>query len=80
MALTKNGENMPDWIKYAIVGILAASGTNIGTFVGIVQPAKAEVAKIAVSNDETQAANELIRDELKSCMAALRECYQGCSK
>ena len=69
---------MPDWLKYAIVGLLAASGTNVGQFIGITQPAKAEVERVERDYSETMAASETIRDMLVSCNAQLQKCWQEC--
>jgi hypothetical protein len=58
-------------IKWIVILALVTGGTNVAQYLGIAQPE----TKVAV---ETQAANEMIRDELHSCLKELKECYSQC--
>jgi hypothetical protein len=58
-------------IKWIVILMLITGGTNIAQYLGIAAPE----AKVAT---ETQAANEMIRDELHLCMKELKECYSQC--
>jgi hypothetical protein len=67
---------MPEGVKdvfdiKTIILVALLGGSNLGTYFGLAAPAQ------TVTN-ETQAAAEILSDELKQCWKELKECYKEC--
>ena len=62
---------MPDWLKFAVIGLLAAGGTNVAQFVGVTKPA-------ITTSVEASTFGSTMQGELTKCMDDLRACYKAC--
>jgi hypothetical protein len=66
------GGNMPD-LKTVVLLIALTGGTNVLQYFGVTAPTETAKSEVTANSD-------FMRDQLKVCLADLKQCYSDCGR